>query len=633
MSVNFLEYAQKNQCNIIPKEEFEALAQEVFNTVATNLCKSLGPLGSSATILDGMTTEATKDGYSILTKYCFHNIYKRMIYNLIIAPCTRMNNTVGDGTTTAIALTNALFNRYKKQKGSLETLYRLPRQFNHMWDNVIEDLTRRIQEKATPIQSDDYDTIYNLAYVSSNGNTEISKAIAETYKASGSPAIKQKDSPTNKSYITPIDGFDFPANLIDEIFVRNEDGTVNEKDIAVMIIDHKIETDFFQNVLTRINKVMKAKDTKLLILAPSYDNYMCSTVLEQYIRAEFASSPIHEVNLVCASYSMGKLAKHQLEDLAIILGAKVINQDLAATLTESIVNGNVDAVIDKILEDPKYKLYQLIGFAKSALLSCDSGAIFQPNDLEKNNRYQEAIRSAERELKNVIAQTDFEKKSYASKIYEANARVLQLKMRNYIYYIGADSDLQKQIIWDAVEDVIKCVRSAIKTGIVPGCQITIASCCSDAIRDISEKYSQNGKTPTFDDFSADDKLRYSIIMMIGDSVEDVYRQILHGPEGMGIIKTLDRWEHTANTEEAVKAIQSEALRKTNEIIRESYDKKQVFDLETLEFNPGIVTSAETDMMVLAAASELVKILISGNQCIYRDTELNDVHDTQVKIPG
>ena len=400
-----------------------------------------------------------------------------------------------------------------------------------------------------------------------------------------------------------------------------------------MIIDHKIETDFFQNVLTRINKVMKAKDTKLLILAPSYDNYMCSTVLEQYIRAEFASSPIHEVNLVCASYSMGKLAKHQLEDLAIILGAKVINQDLAATLTESIVNGNVDAVIDKILGDPKYKLYQLIGFAKSALLSCDSGAIFQPNDLEKNNRYQEAIRSAERELKNVIAQTDFEKKSYASKIYEANARVLQLKMRNYIYYIGADSDLQKQIIWDAVEDVIKCVRSAIKTGIVPGCQITIASCCSDAIRDISEKYSQNGKTPTFDDFSANDKLRYSIITMIGDSVEDVYRQILHGPEGMGIIKTLDRWEHTANTEEAVKAIQSEALRKTNEIIRESYDKKQVFDLETLEFNPGIVTSAETDMMVLAAASELVKILISGNQCIYRDAELNDVHDTQVKIPG
>lgn len=633
MSANFLEYAQKNQCNIIPKEEFEGLAQEVFNTIASNLCKSLGPLGSSATILDGMTTEATKDGYSILRKYCFHNIYKKMIYNLILAPCTRMNNTVGDGTTTAIALTNALFNHYQKKKGSLETLYRLPRQFNHMWDEVISDITGRIQEKAVPIQSDDYDMIYNLAYVSSNGNMEISTAIAETYKASGSPAIKQKDSPTNKSYITPIDGFDFPANLIDEIFARNEDGTVEEKDIAVMVIDHKIETDFFQNVLTRINKVMKARGTKLLILAPSYDNYMCSTVFEQYIRAEFATSPTHEINLIAASYPMGKLAKHQLDDLATILGAKVINQDLAATLTDSIVNGNTDAVIDKILDDPKHKLYQLIGSAKSVLLSCDSGSIFQPNDLDKNDRYQDAVRAAERELKNVIAQTDFEKKSYASKIYEANARVLQLKMKNYIYYIGADSDLQKQIIWDAVEDVIKCVRSAIKTGIVPGCQLTIMSCCNDAVQEISKKYQHDGTDPSLDDFSADDKLRYSIIMMIGDAVEDVYRQILHGPEGMGIIKTLDRWEHTANTKEAVAAIQKEALAKTDRIMKESYEKNQVFDLETLEFNPGIITSAETDMMVLAAASELVKILISGNQCIYRDAELNDVHDTQVNIPG
>lgn len=629
MAGNFLEYAQKNQCNIIPKEEFEGLVQETFNIIATNLSKSLGPLGSSATILDGMMTEATKDGYSILMKYCFHNRYKRMIYNLIKAPCTRMNNTVGDGTTTAIALTNALFNHYQKEKGSLETLYRLPRQFNQMWDSVIEDLIRRVQEKSKPIHADDYDTIYNLAYVTSNGNKEISTAIAETYNASGSPAIKQKDSPTNKSYISPIDGFDFPANLIDEIFARNEDGTANEKDIAVMIFDHKIETDFFTSILVKINKIMRARSMKLLILAPSYDAYMCNTVLEQHVRAEMANGGI---NMITAQYAIGKLAKHQLEDLAIIIGAKVINQDLAAGITESLMNGNADAIVEKILEDPKFKFYQLIGNAKSALLSCDSGAIFQPNDLEKNDRYQEALRHAERELKNVIAQTDNEKSSYSSKIYEANARVLQLKMKNYIYYIGADSDLQKQIIWDSVEDVIKCVRSAIKTGVVPGCQLTIASSCKDATVEIVEKYKNGKDLPSITDFSDEDRLRFEIITIIGDAVEDVYRQILHGPEGMGIIKTLDRWQYTEMKGEAIEAIQKEAITKANNIIHTSYEKNQVFDLETLDYNPGIITSAETDMMVLSAASELVKILISGNQCIYRDAEIDDVHDTNVNIP-
>ena len=112
--MNFLEYSNKTQSNIIPKEEFESLVQETFGIIADNITKSLGPLGSSATILDGMMTEATKDGYSILMKYCFHNRYKKMIYNLIKAPCTRMNNTVGDGTTTATVLAQAMIKENTK---------------------------------------------------------------------------------------------------------------------------------------------------------------------------------------------------------------------------------------------------------------------------------------------------------------------------------------------------------------------------------------------------------------------------------------------------------------------------------------------------------------------------------------
>ena len=48
--MGLLSYSQANHCNIIPKEEFENLVQEVFNVISYNLCKSLGPLGSSATI-------------------------------------------------------------------------------------------------------------------------------------------------------------------------------------------------------------------------------------------------------------------------------------------------------------------------------------------------------------------------------------------------------------------------------------------------------------------------------------------------------------------------------------------------------------------------------------------------------
>lgn len=629
--MKFLEYSNTNHCNIIPQEEFESLTQEVFKVIADNLCKSLGPLGSSATILDGMLTEATKDGYSILRKYRFHNRYKKMIYNLIMAPCTRMNNTVGDGTTTAIALTNALYNCYKSQKNELGQLYRLPRQFTQAWNECIEDVTKRITEKAVPINPEDYDTIYNIAYVTSNGSHEISDAIASVYRDAKSPSIKQKDSPTNKSYISPINGYDFPANLISDAFVRNQDLSVNENDIHVMIFDHKIETDFFMNVILPLNAVFRAMGSKLLILAHSYDAYMCETVVDQNINAEYRQYGY--INLILAQFELGKLAKHQLVDLATILRGKVITQDLAALLLDSVMKdpGNIDKTVDMILNDCTYEMFKFIGSASSASLSCTNGSIFRVDDIEDEDQYIDTLLRARRDLEEVIATTEKEKQSYASKIYEAKARISRLEMKTFIYYIGADSELQKNIIWDSVEDVIKCVRSAIKYGVVPGCQLSVATACAEAIVDIANISPEDTDAEINSDRikSDSDKLKVAILAMIYSAVAGVYKRILHGAEGMGMTKLVDGW-NTATTDEEAEEIRNKAIIKANEIVEESLKLNKVFNLETLEYDSNIITSAETDTMVLSAASELVKILISGNQCIFLDSDVNESHNETVE---
>lgn len=640
--MSFMEYSNRNQVNIIPQEEFEGLINEVFGVISSNLVKSLGPLGSSATILDGMLTEATKDGYSILMKYRFHNRYKKMIYNLIKAPCIRMNNIVGDGTSTSIALTNAIFNRYQDKKGILETMYRLPRQFTKAWDEVIVDICERVKSKASAIDPEDYDTIYNIAYVTSNGNEEISKAIADTYRDAKSPAIKQKDSPTNKSYIKAIDGFEFPTNAIDVVYVRNQDLTAEETDVAVMVFDHKIETDFFNKVLVPINEVMRAKEKKLIIVAPAYDEYMCETVLKQYVNHECRQYGV--INLILTQYKLSDLTPYQCEDLAVVLRGKTVNEKLAESLAETLSKENPDKVVEEILENNEYPLYRVIGSAAKVFTSCKNGCIFNVNDIDKDPSYQEALTRARNDLDAIIKKTDYEKQSYASKIYDARSRLMQLEMKNYIYYVGADSELQKQIIWDSIEDVIKCLRSAIKYGVVPGCQLSIASACEEAIQDT---------------YKSKDPLKTEIVNIIYGAVVDVYSIILHGASGMGMIKLVDGWnKQSEDVKNAIKAAEDEqdpakkeqllhdvevckekeigeikrkAVDKASNIITESLKTNKVFDLENLEFSGNIITSAETDVMVLTVASELVKILISGNQCIFLDSDINESHQETVSI--
>lgn len=598
---NFLHYFNTTNLNIIPKPDFMDLTQQTFHLISENLSRSLGPLGSSATILDGMLTEATKDGYTILSKYTFNNRYKKMIYNLIKAPCTRMNNTVGDGTTTAITLTDAILDNYIAEKDAVDNLYRLPRDFTTAWDAVVNDLIDRVNKMSTPVDPEDYDTIYSIAHVVSNGNDEVSAAIAQAYHDSKSPAIKMKDSPTNKSYLEIVDGFEFPANAIDTAFVKNQDLSVTEKNAATIIFDYKIDTDTFEKVIIPLEQVYRNKGQKLIVIAAQYDDMMLDTTVRGYVNLDMQR--YGSLGLSLLQFAQGKLSKHQLGDLAVVLNSIVVNQQITSAIKEELDPKNPDSFVEN-LDDPTGSFYRIIGYTSEALITCENGSIFQPaENITENKYYQETVAVAQSELDDIIARTDYEKQSFASKIYDARSRLLQLNMKNYIYYIGADSDLQKQIIHDSVDDVIKCLRSAVKYGVVPGCQISIIKAVDDYIKDESKETAK---------FTA---LRLKIAEIIRQSCIDVYSKVLNGPEHDGISKAFNIDNNDTDS----------IVDKTCQLIYESVDTGEVFDISTLEFNKNIITSVETDTMVLSAASELIKVLISGNQCIFIDSDVTESH--------
>ena len=611
--MGFMEYANYHQCNIIPQEEFEELVTEVFGVIATNISRSLGPLGSSATILNGMMTEATKDGYSILSNYRFNNKYKRLVLNLIKAPCTKMNNTVGDGTTTVIALTNALFQRYRNQEKSLYSLYRLPRELTKCLDSVVEEIIEQIQKRAQPLDPTDYDKVFNLAYVVSNGNKEVSSQIAKVYAESKSPVIKLKDSPTNRSYIEAVEGFSFPANAIDSIYVTNEDLSATEQDVMTMLFGQKITRDLLESIIVPVSKVAHLSQKKLLVIAPSYDDYMCETVLGQFANAEIRQ--FGSVNTLMLQYRMADIEQGQRDDLAVILRSKTINQLVLNDIKEAI-QLSPEKFVSDAYKDPSSPMYRMLGHADTAFISCTNGSIFTSQNIEQDEAYQQALKNAQAELDAVVRSSSMERQSYSHKIYDARARVLQLQMKNYVYYIGADSELQKQILWDSIEDVVKCMRSAIRCGVVPGCQLTIINVCKKLLNKC------DANSPA---------LRTELLTMIMSACMEVYEMVLHGPDKHGLVKMIKDWNTAYQGDEGAAKLAATAVELGYNIIGRSITENRVFDLETRTFNPNIITSAETDVMVLRAATELVKILISGNQCIYVDEEINSTHQETKEV--
>jgi hypothetical protein len=112
-----------------------------------------------------------------------------------------------------------------------------------------------------------------------------------------------------------------------------------------------------------------------------------------------------------------------------------------------------------------------------------------------------------------------------------------------------------------------------------------------------------------------------IFKMIEEATTELYRMLINGPTGIGFdrIRNIRAFEYGSLTDDEI----------FNRILELSLKSMCVFDLTTLVCDDVILTSVETDVNVLRAASDICKLLIGGNQFVFRDTELDNQQEVQI----
>lgn len=609
-NIDLLDYNMKKNVNVIPKESYEKLVHIVFNTVAEILSKSYGPLGSNTIISQGRWSSTTKDGFTIFKNIIFNNKYKTMVYEQMRPTCTKLNNTVGDGTTTAILLTAKLFEKYKEYENIFNSMHLLPREFNSAWNDVISEIIENIQRYGKRINNLSKDKIskymYDIAMISSNGNEEISRTIANVYKESDSPSIKYKNSPTNKCFMTSINGFEYPTSLFDECFCKTEDLTVDLENVKVLLFSIKIEPEQFETIIKEVNEIYRDKNQKVLVIAPSYDELMSKTTFIDYTKQEWMK--YKSFNMYPTQYLFTKLYDHQMEDLAALLGCKIIDLNMMKEIKETLEE-NPDT----------YDLFNfdrlgIIGTVPKVTLSIYNGSVFKDIDTDREE-YKKLLSKAEKELNEISNNINNDSKDFSMDIAKAKSRISQLKMSSYIYNIGSDSRLETGMLIDTVDDVIKACASAYKFGIVQGSQISILKACNELILKYDNK----------------NELKEKILSMIKHAVISMYNMLIDGPEHNG----LDRILYKIKNDQIIfnkfnltyldydqDYLSNLKERLFNYIIDKNLDTNKTFNIVTCEFDESIIVSTETDINVLTASSELIKLLISGNQFLFRESGLD-----------
>ena len=681
--LNFIESQLSTEpvVNVITKEQFEERVYKVFTILWEKLSKSFGPAGAGTFISVYPAHFNTKDGFTIMKNIAFDKKLDQVISDMVMNICSRLNYTVGDGTTTAVIATKSTYESYLNNKKFFENNKILPRDILKRFEKYKGDILEGLYKKATPIRSNNpkklKKNIEKVVYISSNGNKELTNMISSLYEELLYPAISVTTSNDGMMHTSIIEGYKINVSLTDKLYINNDNQTLNISSGAdVIIFDHKVMRDTYEKILKPLSDASKGRGRHLICIAPYYDETALNGVIRSDLNTEYRKT--QDINLVLTVCSkISGYDKVALEDLAMLTNTIVISPAMEREFMDELNKGeNIYKFFDldnrkipdinicveeqndelgSVLKVVKYSEDVIpfsyfddnkgirVGYATNMDIglknSTFSGFFYD------ENMYNTTMNIAKSELKEI--QSKCEKLgTFSTELLNKQQRVYALGLKTGIIEVGADSDLSQGYLKDTVDDAVKAAASAYNNGVVLGCNVTLMSVIRDLIN--SDKY--NNEIDKFllkmlyDGFGA----VYSTVLMNRFDNKDIelFRTFVNGvPFNHNEISNINPFRDYVNVsmdsdkfDELMDYINCDKRLNVKDsdiidmlgnlnmdtvntvygfLIEYSVRYGKVFDISHAIFNKEVINSTETDKEILIATIDLLSLLITGNQLVLR----------------
>lgn len=342
----------KIEINVISIYDFERIARGVFDKLLVTLGRSFGPYGSQTIIYKHPFSHISKDGFTIaqsLSMNVAETYTPEAIMNMALSICGRMNSAVGDGTTTAIVSTSNIYRSYLERKDELKDTF-LPRDVLYTFNIVKDKIRKMLEEETTPIVGDGItndmlaESIRKIVSISSNGDESITNTIVDLYRQLGFPAITCEKSKDGEERARLINGFSLKMYITDEMYINNDEKTMELDHANVLVFGCKMTKDIFNGIVAPVWKISKASGIKLIVAAPSWDEVLIDRNIAPSLRKEYRAK--RDVSLVVAAYKASNIyQKKAAEDFAMLCHTELIDRARAMELMEK-TNLSCDTVVD-----------------------------------------------------------------------------------------------------------------------------------------------------------------------------------------------------------------------------------------------------------------------------------------------
>jgi chaperonin GroEL len=296
-----------------------ALLLAGVDQLAEAVKSTLGPKGRNV-ILEKITGSpvVTNDGVTIAREIHLKNQFENMGAQLVKEAAIKTNDMVGDGTTTATVLAQAIIREGMQAIGKSANPVLVKRGI----DVAVGRLVAYLQTVAHPIDSEqDYQRV---ASISANDDEAVGTVIAHAVHTVGdSGIVTVEDAPVPGMSVSFVEGFEFDNGYMSPYMVTSP-ATLEAvvEDPYLLLCAEKITK--VQQLMPLLDRVMRAP-RPLIILAETIEGTALSMLVHNHVNGIFQCVAVR-------APGFGDRRLHKLEDIATLTGGTVLSKHSGSSL-------------------------------------------------------------------------------------------------------------------------------------------------------------------------------------------------------------------------------------------------------------------------------------------------------------
>ncbi|MDR1013151.1 MAG: chaperonin GroEL [Lactobacillales bacterium] len=404
-------------------EEARRSIMRGVNNLADTVKVTLGPMGRNVVLEKSFGSPTiTNDGVTIAKEIELEGHFENMGAKLVSEVASKTNDIAGDGTTTAIVLTQAIVREGLKNVTAGANPLGVRRGIELATKTAVGALSATSKEVISK------ESIAQVASVSSRSE-KVGEFISDAMEKVGNDGvITTEESKGMETELDVVEGMQFDRGYLSQYMVTDtQKMKADLENPYILITDKKISN--IQDILPLLEQVLQ-QSRSLLIIADDIEGEALTTLILNKIRGTF--------NVVAVKApGFGDRRKEMLEDIAILTSGTVITEDLGLELKETSLD--------------------MLGNASRVVIDKENTTIVEGAGKKDTIENRVSVIRAQ------IAETtsDFDKEKLQERLAKLAGGVAVIK-------VGAPTETELKEMKLRIEDALNATRAAVEEGIVSG---------------------------------------------------------------------------------------------------------------------------------------------------------------------